>query len=110
LSFSDGTRADIIFEGKVSQESGEMKLLILLTAAAMLISSIVVAQATTTGLATETGGAIIATGSAQESKVAMGPTSAPHKPGGTGTGDNGGLPEPHKKAKHRHKHRSHSRD
>ena len=41
---------------------------------------------------------------------AMGPTSAPHKPGGTGTGDNGGLPEPHKKAKHRHKHRSHSRD
>ena len=87
-----------------------MKRLILLTVATALIGGIVVAQAPTAGLATETGGTTIATGSAQASKVAMGPTSAPHKPGGTGTGDNGGLPEAHKKARHRHKHHSHSRD
>jgi hypothetical protein len=34
-------------------------------------------------------------------KLAMGPTSAPQKPGGVGAGSNE-TPEPHKKAKRKH--------
>jgi hypothetical protein len=90
-------------------ESSKMKHLIF-AAAAGLIGSTTVALAHTAAQAPEAG-VIIADGK-HASEVAMGPTSAPHKPSGTGPVDEqqGAPDQPHEKARDRHRHRFHSRD
>jgi len=90
-----------------------MKFLILATAAIVIFSSSAIAQERIAEDDPQSAGVIIAANADQKAdavKLAMGPTSAPQKPGGTGaTGGSGEgqkspTPSTHKRPKHRHRH------
>jgi hypothetical protein len=80
-----------------------VKLLILGSAAAVVLSSFAMASESTIGqdLASAPMLAPVQQSSVAAIKLAMGPTSAPQKPGGVGEGSDE-TPKPHKKAKHKH--------
>lgn len=86
-----------------------MKVLILATATIVALSNFAIAREPIAAKdAQDAGATFLARGSPKASAVqlAMGPTSAPHLPGGTGEGSNvsSSKPSGHKKSKHRHKH------
>jgi hypothetical protein len=80
-----------------------MKLLILASAIAVTLSSVATASERIVGQ--ELVGTPMPAHAPQSSvaaiKLAMGPTSAPQKPGGVGEGSNE-TPKPHKTPKHKH--------
>jgi hypothetical protein len=82
-----------------------MKFLILASAAAVTLSGAAMASGHIGGQVFLSAGALVMTHAPQSSvaaiKLAMGPTSAPQKPGGVGEGPNE-TRQPHKKAKHKH--------
>jgi hypothetical protein len=76
-----------------------MKFLILASAAAVTLSGAAMASGHIGGQVSL--GAAAPQSSVAAIKLAMGPTSAPQKPGGVGEGPNE-MHQPHKKAKHKH--------
>jgi hypothetical protein len=82
-----------------------MKFLTLMSAAAITLSGVAMASERTGGPDALSAGALVFAHAPQSSvatiKLAMGPTSAPQKPGGVGEGSDE-TPKPHKKAKHKH--------
>jgi hypothetical protein len=80
-----------------------MKLLILASAAAVALSGFAMANESIIGqdFASAPMLAPVQQRAVTPIKLAMGPTSAPQKPGGVGEGSNE-TPKPHKKVKHKH--------
>jgi hypothetical protein len=82
-----------------------MKSLILASATAVMLSAVAMANENIGRQDSLNAGTPILAHARQSSvaaiKLAMGPTSAPQKPGGIGEGSNE-TPKPHKKAKHKH--------
>lgn len=82
-----------------------MKLLILAIAAVVAIPDFALARAQIAAKDVQDPGRALVASRPQDPgvvKLAMGPTSAPHLPGGTGNGSKASPPM-HKKAKHSHK-------
>jgi hypothetical protein len=78
-----------------------MKLLILASAIAVTLSSVATASERIVGQDSLSASAPAPQSSVAAIKLAMGPTSAPQKPGGVGEGSNE-TPKPHKKPKYKH--------
>lgn len=97
-----------------------MKYLVLATATAVMLSGFAIAQSCVAKQDAQDAGAASVAGGPQKTrtmmKMAMGPVSAPIRPGGTGNGPGGSTskctppsdwcPKIHRRAKHRHRHSS----